>query len=343
MYRNVDNALIPSCQWVRSPWWDASWLLSGLPIGIAASILSAWIPPLWLLAAGVLIFQTAHSISPIALAWSHQGFREMMLARPVKFLALPLAILGICTLIGLVCGQYWAQPRFDPVTLKIAVASRWEPLWGLGLVYGLWNIYHFGKQDFGVMSIYRYKAGGYDRAQRSFDLIFCCLTGWAAMSIPIMHGLADYLRIGILGYRQVVVIYLLTAIGAATVMIRREWRRGRLCPPRIALIITNAVGMGTAAFWWCGGLGIISMNHWLTAIGLASHVKRQAVLFPILLVFLGTAVFCLLFVRGWRIPTHVAATAIGFRLGLSNVHFLYDRWVWKLSDPRVRATIAGIC
>lgn len=28
------------------------------------------------------------------------------------------------------------------------------------------------------------------------------------------------------------------------------------------------------------------------------------------------------------------------RLGLGFVHFLYSRWVWKFSDPRVRATIS---
>ena len=27
------------------------------------------------------------------------------------------------------------------------------------------------------------------------------------------------------------------------------------------------------------------------------------------------------------------------RMGLGFVHFLYDRWVWKLRDPLVRATI----
>lgn len=325
--------------WIRGPWWDACWILSGLPIGLAASLLALWVPPLWILAAGVIIFQTAHTISPIGLAWSHAGFRRIMLAHPIKFVIVPGAILGTWSAVGYIGGLYWPQPSFNPVTLRIDMASQWQPLWVMGAIYGVWNIYHFGKQNFGVMSIYRHKAGGYDLTQRRLDLIFCCLTAWTAMAVPLVHMTANYLRIEALRFHNVLAAYIAAAAVCAAIMLWREWRAGRFCLGRIALILTNAVGMGTVMFWWLGGVGIISMNHWLAAVGLAGLARERAVIFPIAVIAIGTALFCALFMRGWAIPTRVAATAVAFRLALGIVHFLYDRWVWKLSDPEVRATI----
>jgi hypothetical protein len=47
----------------------------------------------------------------------------------------------------------------------------------------------------------------------------------------------------------------------------------------------------------------------------------------------------------WLIPTptgtllRVIPIVVCARLGFGFVHFLYDRWVWKMTDQRVRATI----
>jgi hypothetical protein len=47
----------------------------------------------------------------------------------------------------------------------------------------------------------------------------------------------------------------------------------------------------------------------------------------------------------WKAPRadHIATMAIPWiikaRWGVGIAHFLYSRWIWKLSDPRVRATI----
>jgi hypothetical protein len=47
----------------------------------------------------------------------------------------------------------------------------------------------------------------------------------------------------------------------------------------------------------------------------------------------------------WKIPmpdhivTVFAPLIIKARWGVGIAHFLYSRWIWKLSDPQVRATI----
>jgi hypothetical protein len=83
----------------------------------------------------------------------------------------------------------------------------------------------------------------------------------------------------------------------------------------------------------------IDFNHWLIDIGLSSRVSRYSWLFVPAVAALG----CIGFV--WKIPTpdHITTVIIPWviqaRWGVGIAHFLYSRWIWKLSDPQVRATI----
>jgi hypothetical protein len=86
-------------------------------------------------------------------------------------------------------------------------------------------------------------------------------------------------------------------------------------------------------------MGIFSVNHWVVDIGLSSRVSKHAWLFAGGVLLAGAVGFL------WMIPTphgmliRVIPVVICARLGLGFVHFLYSRWVWKLGDPQVRATI----
>jgi hypothetical protein len=87
--------------------------------------------------------------------------------------------------------------------------------------------------------------------------------------------------------------------------------------------------------------GIFSFNHWLVAIGLCSIVSRRRWVFVAGMLLLGGAGFV------WMIPTshgnliRVVPVIVCARIGFGFVHFLYDGWIWKLSDPQVRATIGS--
>lgn len=351
--------------WVRGPWWDGCWLLSGLPLGIVFALLALWVPPYLLLVVGVIVFQTGHNLSPMLLAWTHRGFRGYALGHPRRFIVVPAIIIVGTTIAGVIGGLYWPPLKFNPATLKIDDATLSHPLWAIGFIYGYWNIYHFGKQNFGIMSIYRQKADCYAANQRRFDLVYSCLTAWAIMTISLFVAANHFLRqwylvhhqslghygtqvvywmIWAVNYYQVLTCYAAIAAAGAAFMLWREWHQARMSFPRIALIITNGIGLGTAMVWPILALGIVSMNHWLTAIGLAGHASSRPLLLSIGAILSGIALFCVLFpdLGHFAIPTAVAAWAIGFRLGIGVVHFLYDRWVWRLSDPQVRAMV-GIC
>jgi hypothetical protein len=136
-----------------------------------------------------------------------------------------------------------------------------------GVIYTIWNFYHFGMQNFGVLSLLR---GSRSDRQRICDMTWTC---------------------------------------GATVL---------------AMLVTP---------------GMVEFNHWITELGLCVRVARRAFLIVIaLLAFGATSLF-------WMIPTPfgmimwVIPVLVSAHMGLGMWHFLQDRWMWKLSDPQVRAII----
>jgi hypothetical protein len=254
------------------------WLLSGLPIGLTLVAL----PP-----AGRLLFftaavslETGHSLSPIVMAWTHRGFRPLMLSEPGKYLLLPLVVFALALGVGITTSLGWTSYVPGPYHSKQITDLR-NPFPILVWVYLIWNGYHFGMQNFGVLSLYRDKPRSARR--RQIDMFFCLAsTALGMYALPMLAG-----------------------------------------SPSLALLC----------------VGVFSFNHWLVAIGLASRVSRHTWVFIVAMLVAGAVGFV------WMIPTsngpmiRVVPVIICARMGLGFVHFLYDRWVWKLSDPEVRATI----
>jgi hypothetical protein len=316
-----------------------------LPLGAALIGLSNVMPVVFITFSLVVVLQQSHNLSPIVVSWGHRRFREHMLEHWIKFVAIPALILVVSVGVGWLSGILY--PTFFPFYgTKIGVfeLQGWQSPLGLMLgLYFIWNTWHFAKQNFGVLSIYRIKSGS---GHRTIDLVY-------ALSIHIAATLIGVLMMLGLVSNSVMYVCVFGALAAAAVMLSFETRLS----PRIAFIITDASRL---VLGWTSGLwsfAISGMNHWLVAIGLSSHVHardRSAVAFSTALLGLGTIVFALLFVAlpfcGLHstsgpvpLPWWVRATmpAVSLRLGLGFVHFLYDRWLWKLSDPVVRSTIGA--
>jgi hypothetical protein len=355
--------------WIRGPWWDSFWLLSAIPFGLLF-MLCGWggIRPELIVLWTVLITQTGHLLAPICLAWFHAGFRHLMRDQATKYIILPLFLLATATGVAYASSFYLPDIRFNPTSFSISagpttLAEFKNPFMTMVVIYTLWNAYHFGKQAFGVMSIYRNKvnqrrADQYGPGQRKVDLIYCCGVVWATMIIPFVPHLAKAMH-DLSGWpvhphpflEYIKSLYIILALAAIAGMLWRE-RLTKVCVPRVALILIDGLGM-IMAFWsglW--GFALIALNHWLVAIGLASHVwanhnKGSSTLIAIGLMAAGMLVFCLLFVDLGALSTvgistaalHFTVTTVGLRLGLGFVHFLYDRWIYKFSDKRVRVAI----
>jgi hypothetical protein len=321
--------------------------------------LSLWLPPKFIVLPATAVLATAHLLSPIVLTWGDKELRRRALGAPRKYVMLPLAILAVCAIIGLSAPSLPASDlNFSSV--RITPDSYHNPLVVLLGIYVIWNAYHFGKQNFGVLSLYRVR-GGRDRRQRAWDNWFCLTMIAAATALPFAPRTRPF-------EMSIEVGTIVLFVVSLAVMLPRERRLPRilfivataLAPllmfwwPWLAIQMHNAaLASGSGAWLWAARLpywpslwafALLAINHWLVAMGLAGHIfghrhNRPQVLFVLPLLIAGAAVFALLFVDLRTLAIHVTALAIALRLGLGFVHFLYDRWLYKLSDPQVQATI----
>lgn len=255
------------------------WGLSGLPLGAALILLPT--PARLACFTLFVLLETGHSLSPIALAWTDAGFRRLMCRHPQKYLGLPAAVFGLTLAVGVATSCGWTS--YVPGPRQVFHLTGWtNPFPMVVWIYWLWNIYHFGMQHFGVLTIFR-RGGARSRRQRLADTAICLTV---------------------------------TAFGMAAVP--------KLTSEQWVFFLT---------------MGIFSVNHWVVDIGLSSRVSKHGWLFAGGVVLAGAVGFL------WMIPTpngmliKVIPIVICARLGLGFVHFLYSRWVWKFSDPQVRATI----
>jgi hypothetical protein len=240
--------------WICGPLWDGFFLLSGLPIGLMLVYAAAPVGLGFFTAA--IVLETAHVLSPIVLVWTHAGLRRIAMKEWVKWLAVPLILLGGCFLVPMswVFGLYWS-----------------------------WNIYHFGMQNFGVVSLYQRDRSADTRVRTWLVCVGLTTLGMGVLPVILHDNISMF------------------------------------------LLFT----------------GVFSFNHWLTDIGLCSRVSRRHWLFIGAMLALGTVGFVWLIPRTDHIATWYIPPIIIGRWGLGFVHFLYSRWLWKLSDPRMREIVGG--
>jgi hypothetical protein len=261
--------------WIRGPLWDGFWILSGLPVGLA---LATGYAPMSVLLLVFLALNSGHLVAPVAMAWSHRGFRQIMLAQKIKYIFIPIAIVVMGGVFGVMVGKTFP---INPVTLAVGI-PEWKdyarPLVALLPLYFVWNAYHFGMQNYGFLRLYRPQM---DRVVAMQWGMFATIFG--LIVIPTILG-----------------------------------------QPRITLFL----------------FGLVIVNHQLAAIGLATHIwanhwRRSPLWLASALICCGGGLTWLML----HAPAQAAMTIVGLRVTAGFAHFLYDRWVYKLSDIKVRSSI----
>src|SRR5258708_7370359 len=86
----------------------------------------------------LVVLDTAHVLSPMAMAWSRGDFREVML-------------------------RYWPQYIIAPffvLAVSLAAASQPRPVVdAVVTIYFTWNVYHFGAQNYGLLRLLQMRWG----------------------------------------------------------------------------------------------------------------------------------------------------------------------------------------
>jgi hypothetical protein len=337
--------------WIRNPWCDGFWFLSGFPLALALVLVSAWsglrLQNVFIFFAVVMTLDTIHRIAPIQTAWTHHGFRRVMVKRPMKFVALPVVLLGAGVAAGFASQAYWPAAAFvlnNGISYVPAALSA-NPLVWFMVVHYVWNIWHFAMQNFGVMQIYRGRSGvAYPNSQRTIDRtlflgIQIAIGIQVLFSLPSTNWLTRYPP----AIETNHVVYVLLGIAALAIVVREAAVSGKWHSPRILFAASQMIIMFTASGLWV--VVISSFNHWFAAIGLAGHIdgnRRRGSPLPAVcgVSILGAGLAVLLFFTPY-LRVNFFAALLGFGAALGIVHFLYDRWLYKLSDARVAATIGS--
>jgi len=233
----------------------------------------------------LLTLNLAHALSPIVMAWGHSGYRGVMLSRPTKFVGWPILIGCVSIGVAVVTVLLFPDRQLYHFALEdINLRDITNPLVWWVNVYILWNFYHAGAQNFGILCLYRHKS----------------FIGWTK---PLV----------------------LAFVVALTVLFGHEGGR---------------IFVSLAAF----NAGFFFISHWFQAIGMSAHVwgrhRGCSPLWFVGAVMIVGAVMATGIVFGMQSGViTLMITIASLRVGLGMWHFLQNGWVWKLSDPQVRATI----
>jgi len=264
-------------RWIKSPAWDLVWVLNAL-----------WLAPLVLLLArghddvrvspvDGLFFALAvplwfgHRVSSAWLAYATPAYRPLLAKQWLRFVLAPIAIVVAC--FGLLLAPESVLPM--PLTERV--------VWLAVLNYLLVS-YHFAAQHFGLLSLYRARAGRASepstrRLDRWFSLVvgggFVVVAEALAGSIafqdrwidPLLGAVGSDLFARTISDVGIVLVVILTAL-----MLRVELRSQRPSLPRVAYVLGISAMVLFAFLARDPFLFVVlwSVQHWSAAMGLAS-------------------------------------------------------------------------
>ncbi|RDK07194.1 hypothetical protein [Cupriavidus lacunae] len=275
--RGNREAKKPTIRWIKNPAWDLVWVLNAL-----------WLAPLVLLLArghddvraspvDGLFFAFAvplwfgHRVSSAWLAYATPAYRHLLATQRLRFVVAPLAIAVACFALFLTPESVLPMPLTERV------------VWLAVLDYLLVS-HHFAAQHFGLLSLYRARAGrSSDAVTRRLDRWFALVVGGGFVVLadalagsiafqdrwidPLLgEGWSDMFA-RTLHDGGVSFVVILTAL-----MLCVELRSQRASLPRVAYVLSVSSMVLFAFLARDPFLFIVlwSVQHWSAAMGLAS-------------------------------------------------------------------------
>jgi len=264
-------------RWIKSPAWDLAWVLNALWMAPLVLVLAWGQDDVRAGAVDTLFFALAvplwfgHRAASVWLAYATPAYRPLLATQRTRFVTVPLAIAAACF------AWLLAPESAIPVPLEARVLA-------LAVVDYLLVSYHFAAQHFGLLSLYRARAGrARDARARRLDRWYALVVGGGF--VVLAEALA-----GTIAYHEQWVDPLLGAIGAdravdalrgggvlvvaglTVLMLRAELGSPQGSLPR-AIYVVGVSAMVLVAFAARAPFLFIvlwSVQHWTAAMGLAS-------------------------------------------------------------------------
>lgn len=340
--------------WIRSPAWDMVWILNALWLAPLllwlahghADLRGSPVDSLFFLLAVPLWF--GHRVSSAWLAYATPGYRPLLKTQRFRFVVAPIAIVVVCFAVLLAPESVLPMPLLERV------------VWMTVLDYLLVS-YHFAAQHFGLLSLYRSRAGrAADAGTRRLDRWFALVVGGGFVvvaealsgSIVVQDRWIDPLLgpvwsdhfVRVLHDGGIALVVVLTAL-----MLFFELRAQRPSLPRLGYILSVAAMVLFAYLARDPFLFIVlwSVQHWSAAMGLASLAASRGTQEP------GTRWQRLLAPvnrRGWAVLLVLAIVSV-LLLPVLEVEAVSDDFVyadriygelawWLRSSPFVPALLA---
>jgi hypothetical protein len=263
--------------WIKSPAWDLVWVLNALWLAPLVYLL-AWghddvraspVNGLFFVLAVPLWF--GHRVSSAWLAYATPAYRPLLATQRPRFVVAPLAIAVACFALLLAPESVLPMPLTERV------------VWLAVLDYLLVS-YHFAAQHFGLLSLYRARAGrASEPITRRFDRWYALVVGGGFVVLaealagsiafqdrwidPLLGAVGADLFAHTLHEGGIVLVVILTAL-----MLGVELRSQRPSLPRVAYVLGVSAMVLVAFLARDPFLFIVlwSVQHWSAAMGLAS-------------------------------------------------------------------------
>jgi len=266
-------------RWIRSPAWDLLWILNPLWLGPLVLVLArghdnARASPVdALFFALTVALWFGHRVSSAWLAYLTPGYRPLLSTQRLRFVVVPIAVVVACFAVLLAPESVLPLP-FEERVLWLAILNY------------LMVTHHFAAQHFGLLSLYRSRAGrAANPLARRLDRGFALVVGGGVVVV------ADALS-GSIAFQDRWIDPLLGDAGAdllahaihdggialvailAALVLGVELRSGRPSLPRIAYVASVAGMVVLALVARDPFLFIVvwSVQHWSAAMGLTALV-----------------------------------------------------------------------
>jgi hypothetical protein len=264
-------------RWIRDPAWDLLWILNALWLAPLVYGLARGHDELRASPVDTLFFALAvplwfgHRVASAWLAYATPAYRPLLATQRLRFVVAPLAIAAACFALMLAPESVLPMPLAERV------------VWLAVLNYLLVS-YHFAAQHFGLLSLYRARAGrAAEPSTRRLDRCYALVVGGGFVVLaealagsaafqdrwldPLLGSLGSALLARALHDGAVTLVLILTAL-----MLGAELRSKRASLPRMAYVLGVSL-MVLTAFAARDPFAFIvlwSVQHWSAAMGLAS-------------------------------------------------------------------------
>jgi hypothetical protein len=259
--------------WLRSPFWDSFWMLSGLWLLLPVALFTA--APGALNAAlivATMLLWISHRLATTYTAFCVPAYRDLVRQQRLRFIVLPVAI---CLLVF----AFVYAPR------AVVPLDTWGKIQALGTIFFLYNTYHFGVQHYGVLSIYRMRAGQKSTDWlKGYERFLCLAVGGALVALAqVGHGaevVHDSLVYGALPREAIGAAFsgLRLAAPAVILVLAAVYYAGELrgqarSLPKM-LYVAGLALQGILAYLLSplAFLFLWGVQHWLVSVALAAHM-----------------------------------------------------------------------